>query len=207
MITNGREAGADGPTMLFLDVRGVPWDGSAGMKLAAEWDGHGMPATQSHSFDFDNFPVIPCLLPRAFPQSGYIATLFAAVVLGIVETAMATAREDLSGKRDASSHYQRSEWSQAEVEDWLMHQAFEGMLKAIEQPGPESNFRGLQGKTAMSQLAESITSRLCKIMGGSTFRRDSPYGFWFEDVRALGFLRPPWVLAFDQLWNMTWQAP
>jgi hypothetical protein len=42
-------------------------------------------------------------------------------------------------------------------------------------------------------------------MGGSTFRRDSPYGFYFEDVRALGFLRPPWVLAFDQLWSMSWQ--
>jgi hypothetical protein len=41
-------------------------------------------------------------------------------------------------------------------------------------------------------------------MGGGTFARQSPYGFWFEDVRALGFLRPPWGLAFDTLYDAGW---
>jgi hypothetical protein len=41
--------------------------------------------------------------------------------------------------------------------------------------------------------------RICKIIGGGTFHRRSPFGHWFEDVRALGFLRPPWGLAYDRL--------
>jgi alkylation response protein AidB-like acyl-CoA dehydrogenase len=203
MITNGLMPGAQAPSALFLDVRDVPWDGSTGMKLAAEWDGHGMAATQSHSFQFENFPAIKCLLTTAFPASGFIATLFSSVILGVAETAMETARADLAKKHETASHYTRSEWSQAELELWLLHQAFEGMLHEVE--GAGSAFRLLQGKTAMSQLAESLTSRLAKIMGGSTFGRGSPYGFYFEDVRALGFLRPPWVLAFDNLWAMSWQ--
>jgi alkylation response protein AidB-like acyl-CoA dehydrogenase len=203
MITNAITQAGSPPAALFLDVRDVPWDGSTGMKLVAEWDGHGMAATQSHSFQFENFPVIKCLLTTSFPASGFIATLFSAVILGVVESAMETAREELGRKRDAASHYQRSEWSQAELEDWLLHQAYEGMLREGEAGG--SAFRLLQGKTAMSQLAESLTLRLSRMMGGSTYGRGSPYGFYFEDVRALGFLRPPWVLAFDNLWNMSWQ--
>jgi alkylation response protein AidB-like acyl-CoA dehydrogenase len=205
MITNAVVPGVEGVMALFLDVRDVPWDGSTGMKLAAEWDGHGMAATQSHSFQFENFPVIKCLQPRAFPSSIFIAAMFSSVVLGVVETAMETARSELSARRDTASHYIRSEWSQAELEDWLLHQAYEGMLHEVESNETPSPLRALQAKTAMSQLAESITSRLCKIMGGSTYGRGSPYGFYFEDVRALGFLRPPWVLAFDNLWAMSWQ--
>ena len=26
-----------------------------------------------------------------------------------------------------------------------------------------------------------------------------PFGQWAQDVKALGFLRPPWGLAFDQM--------
>jgi alkylation response protein AidB-like acyl-CoA dehydrogenase len=204
MITNGLSDSATAPSTLFLDVRDALWDGSTGMKLIAEWEGHGMAATQSHSFQFDNFPVIKCLLTTSFPSSGFIATLFSAVILGVAEAAMATARDELGRKRDAASHYTRSEWSQAELEEWQLHQCYEGMLRECECEGAGSAFRLLQGKTAMSQLAESLTLRLTRIMGGSTFGRGSPYGFWFEDVRALGFLRPPWVLAFDNLWAMSW---
>jgi hypothetical protein len=46
-----------------------------------------------------------------------------------------------------------------------------------------------------------MTARLCKVLGGGTFHRASPFGSYFEDVRALGFLRPPWGLAFDQLFE------
>ncbi len=34
---------------------------------------------------------------------------------------------------------------------------------------------------------------------GSAFSERSPFADWYEDVRALGYLRPPWALAFDQL--------
>jgi len=62
----------------------------------------------------------------------------------------------------------------------------------------------LEGKTAIAGLAESLTGRLCRILGGGTFSRGSPFGHWAEDVRALGFLRPPWGLAYDRLFESSW---
>jgi alkylation response protein AidB-like acyl-CoA dehydrogenase len=58
----------------------------------------------------------------------------------------------------------------------------------------------IQGKMAIAELAEAATGRLCRVLGGGTFARSSPFGHWYEDVRALGFLRPPWGLAYDQLY-------
>jgi alkylation response protein AidB-like acyl-CoA dehydrogenase len=40
----------------FLKISDVPWDGSTGMTLRARWDGHGMAATDSHGFVFQDFP-------------------------------------------------------------------------------------------------------------------------------------------------------
>ena len=42
---------------------------------------------------------------------------------------------------------------------------------------------------------------LTNVLGGGTFSQRSPFAHWFEDVRALGFLRPPWGLAFDTLFR------
>jgi hypothetical protein len=56
----------------------------------------------------------------------------------------------------------------------------------------------------VAQLAESCLTRLCRVLGGGTFARHSPFGNWCEDVRALGFLRPPWGLAFDGLVADSW---
>jgi hypothetical protein len=44
------------------------------------------------------------------------------------------------------------------------------------------------------------------VLGGGTFSRSSPFGFWLEDVRALGFLRPPWGLAYEQLLQLSWEG-
>jgi hypothetical protein len=52
---------------------------------------------------------------------------------------------------------------------------------------------------AIAELAESVLSRLSRVIGGGAYSRGSPFAFWYEDVRALGFLRPPWGLAYDQL--------
>ena len=49
------------------------------------------------------------------------------------------------------------------------------------------------------RLAEQTLSRLSRVLGGGTYSRRSPFAHWYEDVRALGFLRPPWGLAFDNL--------
>jgi hypothetical protein len=48
-----------------------------------------------------------------------------------------------------------------------------------------------------------VLSRIAKVVGGGTFNRTSPFAFWYEDVRALGFLRPPWGLAFDQVFALS----
>ena len=58
---------------------------------------------------------------------------------------------------------------------------------------------GLRAKQAVADLAEQTLLRLSRVLGGGTFSRRSPFAHWFEDVRALGFLRPPWGLAYDML--------
>ena len=73
-----------------------------------------------------------------------------------------------------------------------------GMIAAVETQD-DPRYEVLLGKTSTAELAESVLLRLCRIVGGSTFSRRSPFGYWFEDVRALGFLRPPWSLAFDSI--------
>jgi hypothetical protein len=74
------------------------------------------------------------------------------------------------------------------------------MLRAVESsPEGGTPIGVVQGKTAIAELAEASLGRLCKVVGGGTFHRRSPLGHWFEDVRALGFLRPPWGLAFDRM--------
>jgi hypothetical protein len=45
------------------------------------------------------------------------------------------------------------------------------------------------------------------VLGGGTFSQRSPFSHWFEDVRALGFLRPPWGLAYDNLFATSFVAP
>lgn len=201
MVTTAIPEGADLPEWFYLDLRDVPWDGSQGVTLVAEWDGHGMIATQSHSLAFDRFPATRMawshsLLPIAANASGFIGCLFTSVIVGIVDEAMATARAQLAS-RDLGS-YERTEWTRAQMEHWLVEQALEGMHRAIE-TGADIRHEVLIGKTAIAELAETALTRLCRILGGSTLARRSPFGFWLNDVRALGFLRPPWPLAFKTL--------
>jgi hypothetical protein len=47
--------------------------------------------------------------------------------------------------------------------------------------------------------AEKTLARLTRVLGGGTFPARSPFARWFEDIRALGFLRPPWGLAYDMI--------
>jgi alkylation response protein AidB-like acyl-CoA dehydrogenase len=95
------------------------------------------------------------------------------------------------------------EWSKAELEGWLIQQAYEGMLRAVEEDR-EARRHVAQGKMAIAELAESALRRICRVIGGGTFSRSSPFGYWYEDVRALGFLRPPWGLAYDRLFEGSW---
>src|SRR5262249_52817220 len=224
MLTSARpeDEAQPAPDWFFLDVRGAPWDGSRGMRLVAEWDGHGMSATQSHAFAFESFPAErfawPGHLTDIQTASGpVVGACFTAVIVGIAETAVATARAQLGRRRAALRAYEQTEWVRAETEGWLIRQAYEGMLRAIEagDAGATRSGRGepggsvvavLRGKTAVAELAERLTGRLCRVLGGGTYARGSPFGFWFEDVRALGFLRPPWGLVFDRPFEGSWPA-
>ena len=201
MVTTARVAEEDSPDWFYLDMQDVPWDGSQGATLLAEWDGQGMTATQSHSMRFENFPATriawPGRLADIAKTSGpLIGCMFTAVIVGIVEVALRFAREKFSS--EAAGAYESIEWQRAQMEAWLIAQAYEGMLRAVE-TAHDPRREVLQGKTAIAELAETVMTRLPRILGGGTFHRRSPIGHWAQDVKALGFLRPPWPLAYETL--------
>jgi alkylation response protein AidB-like acyl-CoA dehydrogenase len=205
MLTTAVPEGEPDPDWFYVEVRDVPWDGSKGMQLIAEWDGHGMAATQSHGMAFERFPATRIAWPGNWRQIAdaagpFVGCVFTAVVLGVLETAVATARASVLKRPDELRPYEQVEWTRAESEAWLAVQAYEGMLAAVEtKPAPHRDV--LMGKESVALLAESCLLRICRVLGGGTYSRRSPYGHWFEDVRALGFLRPPWGLAYDVLFT------
>jgi alkylation response protein AidB-like acyl-CoA dehydrogenase len=170
------------------------------------WDGHGMIATQSHSVQFSDFPATRIAWPGhvgeiARATTPFVTCGFTAVIVGVVEVAMETARQRLAKRAQSMAAYEQVEWTRAEKEFWLIQQAYEGMLRAVEQESDSAARETLLGKTTVAELSESVMTRVCKVMGGGTYSRHSPFGFWFQDVRALGFLRPPWVLAYNRLFD------
>jgi alkylation response protein AidB-like acyl-CoA dehydrogenase len=205
MLTTAVPDGEQAPTIFVLDVRDRPWDGSAGLQLTAEWDGMGMAATQSHAMRLERCPAVRMAWDDPIEQittaaSPLVSSLFTAVVLGVLDEAVATARRQLGAKSQSLRAYEQVEWSRAELEWWLAVQAFDGALRTIEAGDPaRSAYAGLRAKESIAELAESSLGRLARVIGGGTFSRRSPFAAWFEDVRALGFLRPPWGLAYDTL--------
>jgi alkylation response protein AidB-like acyl-CoA dehydrogenase len=205
MITTAVAEGESAPHVYVLDTAGRPWDGTAGWQLLAEWDGMGMAATQSHAMRLTGAPAVRLAWDGPVEQvttaaGPFIATIFTAVVLGVVDEAVGLARQQLQGKADQMRPYERVEWARAETEHWLAVQAYEGALRAIEAAEPSIALHdALRAKEAVAELAEQVLSRLTRVLGGGTFSQRSPFAHWFEDVRALGFLRPPWGLAYDSL--------
>jgi alkylation response protein AidB-like acyl-CoA dehydrogenase len=207
MITTAVPEGEDVPTVFVLDMRDRAWDGSAGVKLIAEWDGVGMAATQSHAMRLDGCPAVRMAWGNPIEQitmaaAPLVSCLFTAVILGILDEAIATARQQLEPKSSSMRPYEQVEWSRAELDHWLAVQAYEGALRTVEEGDPmRSVHASLRAKESVAELAESALSRLARVIGGGTFSRRSPFASWFEDVRALGFLRPPWGLAYDSLFG------
>lgn len=207
MITTAVPEGEDVPTVFVVDVRDRPWDGSTGLLLTAEWDGMGMAATQSHAMRLVECPatrfawdgLLEEIMLAAAPL---ISTVFTAVVLGVLDEAVRTARLQLAPKIDALRPYEQVEWSLAELDHWLAVQAHESALRAVESgDNARSLHAALRAKVAVAELAEASLGRMGRVIGGGTFSRRSPFASWFEDVRALGFLRPPWRLAYDSLFR------
>ncbi|HEY7270208.1 MAG TPA: hypothetical protein VH951_10305, partial [Dehalococcoidia bacterium] len=175
----------------------------------AEWDGHGMTATQSHAFEFRDYPVVRAVRPEGVSGFGPVtvlgAALFTAVIVGTVQSAVEAARAQVGRHHAGLRTYEQVEWARIENEAWLIEQAYEGQVRAIETLGVDGGLEALHGKTAVAELAESVTQRICRVVGGGSFHRSSHFGAAFEDVRALGFLRPPWGLAYEQIIEAIWK--
>jgi alkylation response protein AidB-like acyl-CoA dehydrogenase len=205
MMTTAVPEGESDPTIFALEVRDRPWDGSAGLQLIAEWDGMGMKATQSHAMRLDDAPAVRLAWNGPFAAitaaaGPLVATLFTSVVVGVLDEAIALARPQIRDRADGLRPYERVEWTYAEQDHWLATQAHEGALRAIEGGNlAVATHAALRAKESVADLAERTMLRLTRVLGGGTFSQRSPFAHWFEDVRALGFLRPPWGLANDAL--------
>ena len=205
MITTAVADGEDEPSIFVLDVRDRPWDGTAGLRLIAEWDGMGMRATQSHAMRLEGVPAVRMAwggelgaITRA--AGPVVANLFTAVVLGVLDEAVGLARTQVRDRASQLRPYEQVEWTRAEQDHWLAVQAYEGALRAVESgDAAVALYAALRAKQSVAELAEQTLQRLSRVLGGGTFAQRSPFAHWFEDVRALGFLRPPWGLAYDQL--------
>ncbi len=210
MVTTAVPEGESDPTIFVLDVRNRPWDGSAGLRLTAEWDGMGMAATQSHAMRLEAMPAVRLawdgpLDPILRAAGPFIALLFTAVVLGVLDEAVELARRQLAPKADELRAYEKVEWCGAERDHWLAVQAYEGALRTVEaNDADRAAHAALRAKHAVAELAEHTLLRLGRVIGGGTFSARSPFAHWFEDVRALGFLRPPWGLTLDNLFATSW---
>ena len=204
MVTTGKIQGNELPELFYLEYKDEPWDGSTGCKLTVPWDGMGMGATQSHAFRFDHYPATKAasseVLMRVAPISTQLSNmLFTGVVLGITDNALAFARSKLAGKEATMRSFERVEWTRCQNELWLAEQAFEGALRAIEAEAPDAHLTATRCKVVCAELTEQALARMSKVVGGASYSKAMPLAQWVEDVKALGFLRPPLPLAYDQL--------
>ncbi len=207
MVTTAIPEGETEPAIFVLDVLAANGGLIDGVHITAEWDGVGMAATQSHAVRLDGAPAVrfgrdeplDALMRAPMP---WVLILFTSVTLGVVDAAISRSRERLAAKLDELRAFERVEWAAAEQDHWVAVQAFEGALRAIEAGDPAvAAHAALRAKEAVAGLAEDVLRRLCRVHGGGSFSRSSPFAHWFEDVRALGFLRPPWALAYDRLFD------
>ena len=207
MVTTAVAAGETEPDVFILDFGDRSWDGTDGLELLAEWDGMGMAATQSHSMRLVDTPAVR----QAFDGSAVelmaavaplVGCLFSSVILGVLDEAIAEARPRIASRSDRLRPYEQVEWTRAERDHWLAVQAYEGALRTVEGGDPVAGrHAAARAKNAIAEIAESTMLRLGRVLGGGTYSSSSPFSHWFEDVRALGFLRPPWSLSNDAMFT------
>ena len=192
-MTTAIPDGESGPTIFVLDVRNRPWDGM------------GMAATQSHVTRLQAAPAVRLawngeLDPITRTAGPFVSSLFTAAIIGVLDEVIVTASEQLAKRVDQLRPYERIESSRAELDHWVAVQAYEGALGATGRgDSVHVSFAARRAKEAVAGLTEGVLLRITRVLAGRTFSRRSPFAHWFEDVRALGFLRPPWELAHDNL--------
>ena len=132
----------------------------------------------------------------------FVASLFTAVVLGVLDEAIAAAHASRSRKKaDQLRAYEQVEWSRAELRALARGAGVRGRA-AGRRSGRSADRVALPPCAPRRRWPSSPRQRslrLTRVLGGGTFSQRSPFAHWFEDVRALGFLRPPWGLAYDTL--------
>jgi alkylation response protein AidB-like acyl-CoA dehydrogenase len=209
MFTTARVEGEDDPAAYVVDVRDLDAVADA-LRVTAPWDGAGMAATQSHAVRLDAMPATRLAWNGTLPElqlnnGGFVLALFTAVVLGVVDAAMAEAARILGPRKDGLRAYEQTEWVRADADHWLAQAAYDRMIATIERGDPAKSLHaGLRAKLAVAELAEQILSRVGRVVGGGSYSRRSPFAYWYEDVRALGFLRPPWALTYDNVFATGW---
>jgi alkylation response protein AidB-like acyl-CoA dehydrogenase len=202
MMTVAVPEGEQRPDIFLIDARDLAWDGSQGLKMVRPWDGVGMAATQSHAFRFDDVRVARHgllggaldLLPQIGPVIGF---MFSAVFVGILDAAAAEAKRILGKRAPQLSAFEQSSWIKAQNQIWLAQQAFEGMARSMETDAAGTDV--LHGKLAIADLAETALNGLSHAVGGASLSQSSPFGQWMQDVRALGYLRPPRALSYARI--------
>ncbi len=203
MVTTAVPEGEREPALFVIDVRGLPWDGTAGLRLRRAWDGIGMKATQSHAMTLEAMPAVrfagrTALGDLAGAVNPFVLTLFAAVVVGIVEEARDVTRTLLADRQDGLRAAELVSWVAADRDTWMCAQGLEGMVRAVEAAGPDALLEAVRGKHGIATLAEDVLRELARAVGGQALSASSPLSHWTADVRALGFLRPPWGLMVQQ---------
>lgn len=212
MTTRAIAEGDTTPDLFYLETRNHPWDGSTGMKLTNRWLGHGMTSTNSHAFEFNDFPATRISCPSSQIEQlaggvGLSNLAFTSVIVGVADAAMDYTRQRLSETRRQGSNlraFQEVEWTLADQEYWVIDQLWESAMRAFDQDTQDRR-SNLLAKESVARLAESMLGRLCALTGGTAYTKYSPLGAWYKDVRALGYLRPPWTLAFEQMYELSWQ--
>ncbi len=206
MFTTAIPDGEDDPAAFFVDTRAIAaGDEQPGFTVVKDWDGVGMTATQSHAVRLHGVAAVrlewPGPLAALSVGAGPInLSLFTGVVLGVLDEAMTVAGERVRPRLGELRPYEQVEWARATTDHWVAQQAYEGMLRAYESGDVAAAlYAGLRGKTAVAELAEQTLARIARVIGGGAFSASSPFSAWYEDVRALGFLRPPWGLAHDSI--------
>lgn len=217
MMTTAIAGNETEPEMFLLDMRhyrDAPWDSDPSLVLTRPWRAYGMAATQSHAFRFDAYPTERSARPgeamALVPTMIVLANcLFSAVTMGLIDAAVAEARRLLRPRgqnQPTRSAFEQLEWTRVENDYWLAQQAFAGLLRstAESEHNTDALMPSYRAKVVLAELTEALMQRLCRVVGGASLARALPFGQWSQDVRALGFLRPPWPLAYDKLIAAAW---
>jgi alkylation response protein AidB-like acyl-CoA dehydrogenase len=113
MITTAVPEGEKAPDWFYVDMRDRAWDGSAGVRLIAPWDGHGMQATQSHAMAFDGVPATRIAWPGHWKvladAAGLLIGSLHRRILGIVDEAIGVRSTRSAPKKDRRRAYERVE--------------------------------------------------------------------------------------------------